>query len=371
MKAINIISFDVPYPANYGGIIDVFYKLKCFNKNGVKVHLHCFEYGKGEQVELNKYCETVTYYKRKVGIISQLSSLPYIVKSRVSNQLKINLLKNDFPILFEGLHCCYLLNDRELNSRFKIIRNHNVEHNYYNELAKIESNPVKRKYFKTEAKKLKQYESIIKKANLCLAISKLDYEYFRNKYPNTNFVCIPGFHQNEKIKTKLGKGNYVLYHGNLSVSENKNAVKHIINNLFNEIDIPLIIAGLNPDDELRQLINKHTHIELIENPSEKDMNDLIVNAQINLLYTQQATGIKLKLLNVLFNGKHCIVNSKMVEGTSLKDVCMVEDNSEKVITLIKETFAKEISEQEIEKRKTILFQDYSNENSIQKIIESL
>ena len=28
MKAINIISFDVPYPANYGGVIDVFYKIQ-------------------------------------------------------------------------------------------------------------------------------------------------------------------------------------------------------------------------------------------------------------------------------------------------------------------------------------------------------
>ncbi len=27
-KYLHIISFDIPYPPNYGGVIDVFYKLK-------------------------------------------------------------------------------------------------------------------------------------------------------------------------------------------------------------------------------------------------------------------------------------------------------------------------------------------------------
>ena len=26
VKGINVVSFDVPYPADYGGVIDVFYK---------------------------------------------------------------------------------------------------------------------------------------------------------------------------------------------------------------------------------------------------------------------------------------------------------------------------------------------------------
>ncbi len=121
MKAINIISFDVPFPANYGGVIDVYYKIKAFHTAGIKVHLHCFEYGRGEQLELNKYCETVSYYKRKTVATAFLSGLPYIVKSRVSKKLKTNLLSNNYPILFEGLHCCFLLNDNDLKSRFKII----------------------------------------------------------------------------------------------------------------------------------------------------------------------------------------------------------------------------------------------------------
>lgn len=371
MKAINIISFDVPYPANYGGVIDVFYKIKNFHKKGIKVHLHCFEYGRGEQKELNKYCASVNYYKRKTGISSQISTLPYIVKSRISNELKSNLLANDFPILFEGLHCCFLLDDKAFNNRFKIVRNHNVEHNYYNQLAKVEKGAIKRKYFKTEAKKLKEFENIIENADLCLTVSNADLNYFNKMYPTNKFIHIPCFHPNEDVKIRSGKGNYVLYHGNLSVAENHNAAEFIIQHLFNDIKIPLKIAGLNPSGNLIQLINKFDHISLIQNPNDKEMIDLINNAQINLLYTNQATGLKLKLLNVLYNGRHCIVNSKMIEGTSLNELCLVEDDSVKLKKLIETIFFKDLSISEMELRKNILLRDYANEISCNRIIEAI
>jgi len=371
LKTINIIAFDVPYPANYGGVIDVFYKIKCFHEKGIKIHLHCYEYGRGEQAELNNYCETVTYYKRKTGIGSQISTLPYIVKSRTSSELKNNLLKNDFPILFEGLHCCFLLNDKAFKGRFKIVRNHNIEHNYYDQLAHVEKNIIKRKYFTIEAKKLKEFEPIIENANLCLTVSNSDLNYFQKKYPDNKFIHIPCFHSNNSVQIKSGKGNYVLYHGNLSIPENIHAAKFIIKKIFDNSNISLKIAGLNPPKDLINLIENSPNIELIQNPSDEKMINLITNAQINLLYTNQATGLKLKLLNVLYNGRHCVVNSKMATETSLIDICLIEDNPNQLKKLIKTTFSTKISEKELEKRKAILLRDYSNENGFQKIIQSL
>ena len=189
MKAINVISFDVPYPANYGGVIDVFYKIKAFYEQGVKVYLHCYEYGRGEHKELEEYCEKVIYYKRKTGAASFLSKLPYIVKSRADKALKENLLKNNFPILFEGLHTCYLLSDEDFKQRFKIVRNHNVEHHYYKNLAKAEKNDMRKQYFKAEAKRLKQFEPILKFADLSLTISESDFDCFM-AFLNSSFIVI-------------------------------------------------------------------------------------------------------------------------------------------------------------------------------------
>ncbi len=371
MKAINIISFDVPFPTNYGGVIDVFYKIKSFKEQGIAVHLHCFEYGRGEQQELEKSCASVAYYKRKTGATSFLSSLPYIVKSRVDKQLKTNLLKNDFPILFEGLHTCFLLGDLDLKDRFKIVRNHNIEHHYYQHLAKAEKKSFKKEYFKREAKKLKQFEPILKHANLCLAISENDCNYLTNTYKKNRVIHVPAFHQSNIVTIKKGLGAYALYHGNLSVTENKKAVEYIVSKIYNDIETPLIIAGLNPCKKLIDLIANYPHISLIKNPTNEELDGLIANAQINLLYTEQATGLKLKLLNALYNGRYCIVNSKMTEGTRLNECCIVEDDVIALKKIIKKAIVTPITEKEIEQRNIILNEYYSNSKNIQYLIENI
>ena len=61
----------------------------------------------------------------------------------------------------------------------------------------------------------------------------------------------------------------------------------------------------------------------------------------------------------------------MVEGTSLSELCIVEDDIPKLKEMITNTFSLEVSDQEIEKRKKVLQRDYSNESSYQKIIKVL
>ncbi|WP_162127636.1 glycosyltransferase family protein [Flavobacterium phycosphaerae] len=64
-KPLHIISFDNPYPPDYGGVIDVFYKLKSLHALGYAIHLHCF-YDKRNAVseELKAITETVHLYKK-------------------------------------------------------------------------------------------------------------------------------------------------------------------------------------------------------------------------------------------------------------------------------------------------------------------
>ncbi len=62
---LHIVCLDVPYPADYGGVFDLFYKIPALQQQGIQIHLHCFEYGRGKQDEFNKYCTAVVYYERK------------------------------------------------------------------------------------------------------------------------------------------------------------------------------------------------------------------------------------------------------------------------------------------------------------------
>ncbi len=370
-KSVNIISFDVPFPANYGGVIDVFYKLKCLHEQGVKIILHCFEYGRGKQPELEKYCEQVFYYKRNTNFAQQLSAMPYIVISRTNNDLLRNLLKNNYPILFEGLHTCFLMNHPKLKSRLKIYRESNIEHEYYRALAKAEKKLIKRIYFNIEAKRLEWFEHILNFADIILPVSLKDEEYLKNKYTKAKTFYIPSFHANNEFHCKTGKGDYILYHGNLMVAENILAAEYLIENIFSKLEIPCKIAGLKPSNLLKQKIASHKNIELIANPSNQELSSLIQNAHINILYTDQATGLKLKLLNVLYEGRFCICNDKMLAGTSIDELCVISNNSNESINHINELMKLEFTSNEIERRKLVLENNFSNQQKTAKLIELL
>jgi glycosyltransferase involved in cell wall biosynthesis len=336
LKSLHVISFDVPFPANYGGVIDVFYKLKQLHQLGINIQLHCFEYGRGEQKELNNYCEHVYYYKRGTGILQMFSKLPYIVKTRISEDVVKTLLNDDFPILFEGLHTCGIIDDKRLEGRVKIYRESNIEHEYYRHLAKAEINIFKKQYFKLEANKLQMFESALIHATKMLVVSKQDTAYLQQKFPANDVEYLPSFHPYEAIVSKEGQGTYILYHGNLQISENSLAATFLIENVFAKINYPVKIAGLKPPKQLRELINAYSHIDLIENPGEEQLQQLINNAHINCLYTHQGTGLKLKLLNALFAGRHCLVNDLMLVGTGLEAACERANQAQEFIAKINE-----------------------------------
>jgi hypothetical protein len=302
---LHIISLDIPFPANYGGAIDIFYKLKSLSNLNVEITLHCFEYGdRKPNDELNKYCKEVFYYKRKTGFAGLDATLPYIVSSRNDKQLLKNLLVDNSPILFEGIHTTYLLNHSSLKKRQKIIRTHNIESEYYQHLVKHEKSYLKKLYYAWESMRLISYENKLQNANAILSISKSDAAYFSKKYPTIQTQWIPAFHGNNEVRILEGKGNYCLYHGNLDVAENKQAVDFLVDEVFIDLNIKLIISGKTTSN----IENQKSNIEFIKNPSNEKLQALIQHAHINILPSMQVSGIKLKLLNALFNGRFCLLN---------------------------------------------------------------
>ncbi len=375
---LNLISFDIPYPADYGGVIDIFYKIKYLQAEGVKIHLHCFEYGRAETDELKKYCSTVNYYPRKTTKSFLFNTLPYIVLSRQSDELKKNLLRNDYPILMDGLHSTYLLNDvdflKQRNSLFEggkgdviIVRTHNIEHEYYENLAKVERNIFKRYYFYNEAGKLKKYEPILNHASAIASISPADTKYFSSLYKHVHYI--PAFHPFEKVESKEGTGDYAFYHGNLSIGENNEAALYLIQKVFNDLPYKIIIAGNKPSDELKKAAATQKNVMLLDNLSPDQIKQHIINAQCNVLPTFQATGIKLKLLSALFAGRHCIVNSAMVEQTGLENLCTIADDPELMKDKISKLMKTPFNAADIEKREEILLEKFSNTKSAKALIK--
>jgi len=368
-KHIHIVSFNIPLPANYGGVIDVFYKIKALAEAGIKVHLHSYQYGRTRSRKLKEYCYKTYFYPRKHFWNSYHISRPYIVQSRRSPDLLKRLIDKPFPILFEGLHTGFYLDHPALAGRFKILRLHNVEWQYYHHLSQSGTSFIKRHYFEWESKRLKRYEKILQHASLLMPISPADYHYYSSHFDRVFYL--PVFHANERVNIKAGTGEYALYHGNLSVAENEHAVLYLLRKVFQSLKLPIIIAGMNPSLRLQKACSHMDTVTLIANPSEERMKTLILNAQIHVLPTFQQTGIKLKLINTLYAGRHCIVNPAMVVDTGLEALCLIASDSEKMKQLIREFSFKAFGKTEIAIRRKVLDSLFSNKSNARQLIRQI
>lgn len=360
----------MPYPANYGGVIDIFYKLKALHRAEVEVYLHVYQYGREKEEDmLKKYTKKLVYYKRQTFKNPFIGSKPYIVNTRNGNALLDELCKDNAPILFEGLHCTYHLRHKRLKKRFKVVRTHNIEHHYYKHLEKSELSYFKKYFFRIEAEKLRKYESVLKHADLILAISPNDTSYLSKKYENVKYL--QAFHSNESLVYPEEKGDFLLYHGNLSVPENYLAAMDLIKKVFSKLEVPCVIAGNNPPKELVALCANHSNVVLRTNLSTEDIHTLIKDAHINVLYTYQNTGIKLKLLNALYQGKFAVVNPLMVEGSGIENLCVVGKDFDEITRLVKEYLLLGYSASYFENRKAQLEQKFDNNQGAQALIDMI
>ncbi|MCK9344483.1 MAG: glycosyltransferase family 1 protein [Massilibacteroides sp.] len=368
---LHIIAFNTPWPANYGGVIDVYHKIRALHAVGVEVILHCFEYGRDHANQLKKVCSEVHYYTRHTGLIPNLSLIPYNVNSRRSHLLLQDLLVDNAPILFEGLHSCYLLNHPALADRFKIVRCCNIEHNYYRALAEVESNFIYRNFFNLEAYRFERFEPQLHHAQLIYTVSTAEEKDLKQRYPDLNIQFIPCFHAYDDLSILPGQSDYVLYHGKLSVGENEKAALYLISNVFSHLKSPCIIAGMDPSCRLLKATAPYSNIQIIANPNDAEMQRLITNAQVHALITFQNTGLKLKLLNSLFAGRHILVNKTMLTGSGLDKLCHIANTPEMMIKICEKLLHTPFDPKEIHQRRKLLFPTFSNLSQAQNIKEQL
>lgn len=363
-KQLHIVMHDVPWPADFGGVVDLYYKLKWLHAFGVKIQLHCFVHHRPQQPELNKYCEAVHYYERKKRFDLRL---PYIVSSRMDKKLLENLAKDDHPILLEGIHCSYLLYANLFPHRKIFLRLHNVEHLYYAKLAGHETRLLKKFYYRNEARLLKKYEQAVATKAPVWSVSAADVEVYKDAFGATDIHFLPVFLPWDEAAPRAGTGSYCLYHGNLEINENETAALWLIENIFSGLYLPFVIAGKNPSARLKKAAAVHKHISIVADPAEHQMQELIAEAHVNILPSFNNTGVKLKLLNALYNGRHCLVNLAGCEGSGVNDACVIAETATEFKAGLQCLFKEEFTETKIQHRSAVLRSLYNNEQNARRI----
>jgi hypothetical protein len=367
ITGLNIVTLNIPFPPDYGGMIDTYYRIRSLKELGIRIHLHCFEYGRPHSKELESICESVSYYKRDNGFIKHFSSLPYIVSTRRSGKLPEELVKNDSPVLFDGLHTTFYACHPSLSQRLKLVRLHNIEHTYYSTLADFENNPLKKLYYRTESVRLKRYEKILARTDFIMPISLKEHEYFSKKYGNS--VYLPPFHPFDKPEIMPGSGRYVLLHGDLSVNINASAAVYLIQKVFSKSVHRFIIAGKNPPRSIQMHASHYRNISVIANPDNEKMTELVRNAHIIILPSLHSNGFKIKNLISLFSGRHCIIYPVAEEESITTSLCESAVSEEDLIVRIDLLMNVQFTEEMISNRSKALLENFSNSENARKLIE--
>ncbi len=363
-RYLHVVAFNVPYPPDYGGIIDIYYKLKALAEVGTRIILHTFLYERPEAPELKEICHEVHYYSRLRGLKYFFHALPYIVITRQSASLEKRLLQDDHPVLFEGLHTTFHMEKCLEAGKRVFVRTHNIEHNYYRMLAKSERLYFRKAFLQAEAGKLKKYEPVLEHADRLIAISTTDHTYFSDQYGNSTYIS--AFHHHNKVNAVPGSGDFILFHGNLSVPENEKALLFLVRKVLSHLKYRVIIAGKNPARVIQRTCARYPHIELISSPSGEQMEELVAEAHINLLYTYQPTGLKLKLLHSLYSGRHCMANPLMLSGSILEPLCSVYRSPGEAIEMIDRLMHMPFTEDQIRDRIKIL-EEYHNSFNVKQL----
>jgi glycosyltransferase involved in cell wall biosynthesis len=356
-KTLHIVCFHNPYPPVYGGVIDVYYKVKALHALGIKIHFHCFiDEKKPDLTALHTLCEAVYVYPRRFKFFKLFSRFPFSVVSRYSKKLVHNLESIDAPILCEGLQSSFVLHQHAFPNRKKMLRLHNIESNYYTGLAQSETRFWKRLLFVREAKKYEAYQAVMAKFDRVFTLSHFEQAYVQKQFGNGEYV--PVFHGNSRFSKLTDFGDFALYHGDLRMSDNRKAVAFLVDVFAKIPNYNLIIASSKAASYVQKLIKNIPSITYVPLKTQNQLDMLLSSAQVNVMLSFQQSGTKLKTINSLFKSRHCIINENMVDDPQILALCTVASTAEEFKSAIEELrfvdFTPEIQEQRKRVAETLL-----------------
>ena len=372
-KVVNIVSFNNPYPPKYGGIIDVYYKIEALHRIGYKIHLHCFVKEVPNQYEeLSKITASISFYLAEPKWYHFFSSLPLSIISRSNKDLVDNLIVNDAPIIFESLKSTCLMNDYRLKKRFKILRLHNIEQNYFHGISKSDTNLLKKLLYSIEASKYKKYDFNILNFQKVFTLSKYENSYIDEKYNNGFYV--PVFHGNKEVIELSEYGKYSIFHGDLSTPDNRKVALFLIDVFKDLPDYKLVIASGVGGDFVMNAIGNYKNIEHIDLLDFSHLKSLLNQAHVSISWSFQKSGTKLKLLNSLFNSRHNIVNENIIDDEMVYPICHVATNKKELIDKIIFLYKIPYSNDEYQRKREVLentFNDDKNAILIDSLIKNI
>ncbi|WP_424767443.1 glycosyltransferase family 4 protein [Paenibacillus sp. sgz302251] len=343
---ILVVCSDFPYPADHGGRVDTWGRIKVLAELGWRIHL--LVCGKQMPAEadlkvVNEYVEDIKLCDRRSRLSDLLHAFPLQARSR--NELSRVSLEDDYDyVLLEGDYVYPILNNPKIRPDNVILRVHNDEAVYFKALARSAKNIFHKMYYQMESSKFASLQKkMVERVDKYLFISSKEFEAFKSQHPAAKSLFLPPPVTKETFGASSFRSKNVVFIGSLFMPNNREAIEwylgHIHPKLLKEPGYQFIVAGNSRKQSLSWL-DPYDLTNVIVYDTPKSLDDIYKQGYLFVNPMQNGAGVKLKTIEAIQNGLPVISTSIGYEGTGLLDNehILIADRPEQFYRKIKQLF---------------------------------
>src|SRR3989344_4253415 len=332
MKVLMITPY-LPYPLYSGGQIRSYNLLK----NLAKSHeITLFAFVKEVVPEhikaLEKFCKKIEVFKRRKAwsivniLVSGFSFYPFLVAIYYSLSLRKRIEEELSLNKYDLIHAetFYVMPNIPQTKVPILLVEQTIEYLVYAHFLETLSLKVFKPLLALDIFKLKFWEKFYwKRADKVVAMSASDKNKMRKLVPNLSVEIIPNGVDSSffsKVKQKKGKSAVILFVGNFSWLQNREAVYFLIEkiwpNVKNKIkDARLLIVGRNPSEGIRNLV-RNFKVQL--ESSVNDIRDVYAKSDVMIAPIFGPGGTRYKILEAMASSLPVVTTEMGAEGLPVK-----------------------------------------------------
>ncbi|MFI5252984.1 MAG: glycosyltransferase [Bacteroidota bacterium] len=333
MKVLHIMPYS-PYPPIHGGAIRVLYLLKHLAQHH-DVSVVCF----GEEKDADRLKSVLNcqldevytvhspwtrMYRRPGQLYSRFTSMSYLQTACYSTdmQKKIDeiLAEQDFDLVFSEF--CMMGWYQLKTNALKILDAHNIEHDNYSRMVKLEQSLIKKNQYISESKKLRCEEiATFKRQNALFATSQRDTEIIESLAPGIPKFVIPNGVDTSYFVPNITSvdPHSMVFTGMMGYTPNSDGMLYFLDEIFPMItkeipDAKITIVGNNPP----AVLQKRASDNVIVTGYVDDVRPYVWNSKAYVVPLRMGGGTRLKVCEAMSMKKPIITTSIGCEGIDVE-----------------------------------------------------
>lgn len=336
---ILVIGSRVPFPLRDGGAIATFNMLKGLSELGHQITYFSintkkhFVDEKTIKNQFNFLKEIITFEINtdfnflkalKSVILNESYNLKRFFDVQMQKQL-IELIKNNqFDCIhFEGLYVAEYVTEIKKHCKVPLIlRQHNVEFRIWETLSSESSSLIKKTVYQYLASRIKSFElNILKAFDAVVCIATSDEQILKSLGIKTKINTISAGIEMPKTNPNTVINYQNVFHiGSMEWMPNQQAMYWFLDHIWplvveKQTDAQFFMAGKNMPEHFKSYENKN--VKVIGEVS--DFNEFIKQQSVLVVPLLSASGIRIKTIEGMLNGKAIVSTSIGAKGLDIKN----------------------------------------------------